>query len=132
MSPPSALLERVIRHLAYIYGDNPDGFEIPALAKELLTLMRLPIDAESVERFTNHWSQHDTYVITYGDTFLSDTANPLATLKLFLDDHSDGLLTGVHVLPFYPWSSDDGFAVLDYSSVNEALGDWEDIKACGL
>ena len=37
----------------------------------------------------------------------------------------------MHILPFYPWSSDDGFAVLDYSSVNEALGDWADIEAIG-
>jgi sucrose phosphorylase len=35
----------------------------------------------------------------------------------------------VHILPFYPFTSDDGFSVLDYSSVNESLGDWEDINA---
>jgi len=33
----------------------------------------------------------------------------------------------VHILPFHPWTSDDGFAVLDYSSVNESLGDWPDL-----
>ena len=38
-------------------------------------------------------------------------------------------MSWVHVLPFHPWTSDDGFSVLDYSSVNEALGDWSDISA---
>ena len=47
----------------------------------------------------------------------------------FLDDYTGGLVSGVHILPFYPWSSDDGFAVLDYSSVNESLGDWDEIRA---
>jgi len=32
-------------------------------------------------------------------------------------------------LPFYPFTSDDGFSVLDYSSVNESLGDWNDIQS---
>lgn len=29
----------------------------------------------------------------------------------------------------FPYSSDDGFSVIDYSSVNEGLGDWRDIQA---
>ncbi|NQX89837.1 MAG: alpha-amylase, partial [Halioglobus sp.] len=77
----------------------------------------------------NHWDQSDAIVITYGDTLQMEQEKPLATLKRFLDQYTDNLLSGVHILPFYPWSSDDGFAVLDYSSVNEALGDWNDIRA---
>jgi len=71
-------------------------------------------------------------VITYCDIILRPDAKPLATLKCFLDTHCEGLLSGVHILPYYPWGSDDGFAVLDYSSVNESLGDWslvQDIAA---
>jgi sucrose phosphorylase len=37
----------------------------------------------------------------------------------------------VHILPFYPWTSDDGFAVVDYLQVNTSLGDWDDILAIG-
>ena len=34
----------------------------------------------------------------------------------------------VHILPFFPYSSDDGFAVMDYYTVNPSLGDWADIQ----
>ena len=33
----------------------------------------------------------------------------------------------VHLLPFFPYSSDDGFSVINYRQVNESLGGWEDI-----
>ena len=37
-------------------------------------------------------------------------------------------VTGVHILPFFPYSSDDGFAIIDYTQVNPTLGDWSHIK----
>ncbi|MCB1615626.1 MAG: sugar phosphorylase, partial [Pseudomonadales bacterium] len=70
----------------------------------------------------------DAVVITYGDTFLSGTEKPLKTLLRFMDEKTDGSVNSLHLLPFFPYSSDDGFAVLDFSSVNEALGDWHDIE----
>ncbi|MAT91699.1 MAG: alpha-amylase [Halioglobus sp.] len=93
--------------------------------------MRLDPGEPPVPRQVNFWSQQDALVITYGDTFLREGEAPLHTLKSFLDEYAQGLLSGVHILPFYPWSSDDGFAVLDYSSVNEALGSWADVAAIG-
>ncbi len=39
-----------------------------------------------------------------------------------------GVVNTIHILPFYPYSSDDGFAVIDYKKVNEDLGNWDDIK----
>ncbi|MCK4709207.1 MAG: alpha-glucosidase C-terminal domain-containing protein, partial [Gammaproteobacteria bacterium] len=35
----------------------------------------------------------------------------------------------IHILPFYPYSSDDGFSVINYKKVNENLGEWPDIEA---
>ena len=57
---------------------------------------------------------------------------PLKTLHGFLTQRLGALVSWVHVLPFHPWTSDDGFAVLDYSSVNEALGTWSDITRLGV
>ena len=51
------------------------------------------------------------------------------TLKYFLDDCLRDSVTAVHILPFFPYSSDDGFAVMDYLAVNESHGDWQDIEA---
>jgi sucrose phosphorylase len=128
MTEQDPLRDRVQRHLDAIYHDNPLGAELDGLADDLLALMRLEENAAAPEPFANHWDQSDVIVITYGDSVLSEEEKPLQTLKRFVDDHGEGLVTGLHILPFYPWSSDDGFAVLDYSSVNEALGTWSDIE----
>jgi len=122
------LLERVLRHVEAIYHDTPLTLPTVELAGELLQLMRLEDVNVSPQQHVNHWSQRDALVISYGDTLLREGEKPLVTLKHFLDSYGEGLLTGVHILPFYPWSSDDGFAVLDYSSVNEFLGTWEDVS----
>jgi sucrose phosphorylase len=122
------LRDRVQRHVEAIYHDNPLVADLDGLADELLAIMRIEAVDQTPDFYVNHWDQGDVIMITYGDSVLSEGEKPLQTLKTFLDTHSDGLLTGLHVLPFYPWSSDDGFSVLDYSSVNEALGDWGDIE----
>jgi sucrose phosphorylase len=125
------LLEHVQRHIDAIYHDNPLGADLDGLAEELLECMGLQDEDPLPPRYVNHWDQRDAIVITYGDSILNGDEKPLRVLKRFLDEHTSGLLSGIHILPFYPWSSDDGFAVLDYSSVNEALGDWSDIEVIG-
>ena len=126
---PLQLSDRVQHHLDMIYHANPLDADLTGLAEELLTVMRLAPETPLAPVHVNLWDQRDTLVITYGDSILHPDEKPLTTLKQFLDRHSEGLLTGVHILPYYPWSSDDGFAVLDYSSVNEALGDWSLVRA---
>lgn len=55
----------------------------------------------------------------------------LGRLGAFLDDRAPGLFSYLHILPFYPYSSDDGFSVIDYRAVDPALGSWEDVEALG-
>ena len=56
---------------------------------------------------------------------------PLRTLAEFCNQHLTGVVSGIHVLPFFPWTSDDGFAVKNYRQVAPALGDWKDIARLG-
>ncbi|MEP1472028.1 MAG: sugar phosphorylase [Halieaceae bacterium] len=126
-NPASALPERVRHHLEAIYHN--ENYDLEALATELVAAMRLQSPSVEPQQHINHWDQRDAIVITYGDSLLRNNEPPLVTLKHFLDEHTDDVLTGVHILPFYPWSSDDGFSVLDYSSVNESLGGWDEISA---
>ena len=126
-NPGVALLERVRHHLEAIYHADPP--DLDELAAALIAQMRLESPPAEPEQYVNHWDQRDTIVITYGDSLQCADELPLVTLKRFLDEHTDGVLSGVHILPFYPWSSDDGFSVLDYSSVNESLGGWQEISA---
>ena len=78
---------------------------------------------------SNPWSEHDAWLITYADQFQTEGELPLRTLDRFLNLHLDGWLNGIHVLPFYPWSSDDGFSVTDPTSVNPAYGDWTSVES---
>lgn len=72
-------------------------------------------------------SEQDVLLITYGDQVREPGVPPLRTLREFFRAHLSDCLSGVHVLPFYPSSSDDGFAVVDYRQVDPVLGTWEDI-----
>jgi sucrose phosphorylase len=74
------------------------------------------------------WNHDNVLLITYGDSICSPDQHPLAVLADFLETYLKDTVTGVHVLPFFPYSSDDGFAIIDYLQVNPKLGDWDDIR----
>lgn len=74
------------------------------------------------------WSQNDALLITYGNSIIDGVHKPLDLLSDFLARYMDGTLNAVHILPFFPYTSDDGFAVSDFRSVNPQLGDWADIN----
>jgi sucrose phosphorylase len=77
------------------------------------------------------WDQHDALLITYADMVSADAEPPLATLRRFLQRRVGDAVSAVHVLPFFPSSSDDGFAVIDYRAVDPALGGWQEIAGLG-
>ena len=63
-------------------------------------------------------------LITYADSM----GGNLRELYEILDEYFEGVVGGVHILPFYPSSGDRGFAVINYDSVDSAFGNWEDIR----
>jgi glycosidase len=67
-------------------------------------------------------------LIIYGDGIRRRGETPLHTLAGFLRDHVGHVLSDVHLLPMFPWTSDDGFAVVDHREVNPALGTWADVE----
>jgi len=73
-------------------------------------------------------SEKDTILITYGDQIQRQGEPPLLTLKNFLDNYLKDIVNCVHILPFYPYSSDDGFSVISYSEVDPKLGSWNEIE----
>ncbi|WP_347861493.1 sugar phosphorylase [Salimicrobium sp. PL1-032A] len=73
--------------------------------------------------------EKDIMLITYGDSIRKDGERPLHTLKGFLNKYVGETINSVHILPFYPYTSDDGFSVQDYLEVNPELGGWEEIHA---
>ena len=76
---------------------------------------------------TRGLSERDAMLITYPDQIRDPDKPPLECLHEFAEQRLRGMLNGIHLLPFYPSSSDDGFSVVDYRSVDPEYGDWEDI-----
>ena len=66
-------------------------------------------------------------LITYGDGIRRHGETPLHTLAGFLHAHVGDAFSDVHLLPMFPWTSDDGFAVVDHRAVNPTLGTWDDV-----
>lgn len=74
------------------------------------------------------FSEKDCFLITYPDSVKKESEVSLKTLYDFLTVRYPSLFSYVHILPFYPYSSDDGFSVMDYYSVNPDVGNWDDIS----
>lgn len=73
-------------------------------------------------------TQKDVILITYGDQVFQQNETPLSTLNNFLNKYVQDVINTVHILPFYPYSSDDGFSVVDYKGVCPLKGSWKDIE----
>ncbi|MFH0880433.1 MAG: alpha-amylase family glycosyl hydrolase [Lentisphaerota bacterium] len=120
------VMERLRNHFALLYGPH----EAQRCCERLAMLIgRYGIGFELAAQ--RSWNEGDALLITYGDMLSSPTEPPLKTLKRFLDSHVREAIRFVHILPFYPYSSDDGFSVMHYRTVNPALGSWEDVRALG-
>jgi sucrose phosphorylase len=74
------------------------------------------------------WSEREAILITYPDQVREPGKPPLAALAAFCRQHLSGLISGLHLLPFYPSSSDDGFSVVDYRQVDPAFGTWDEVQ----
>ncbi len=122
-----SLFKRISQRLRVLYGD--------ALLPRLLNRLELVVGRYGVgvtcpdPADCRGWDQRDAVLICYGDMVHADGEAPLQTLRRVLTERIGDALSAVHVLPFFPYSSDDGFAVIDYRAVDPALGSWDDILA---
>lgn len=73
-------------------------------------------------------TERDVILITYGDMVQQPDHTPLANLGSFLKRYLAEIVNTVHILPFFPYSSDDGFSVIDYHAVNPEFGSWADVE----
>jgi glucosylglycerate phosphorylase len=115
--------ETIRDHLVALYDPETGGAAFERLASRLA---RLP-----ARRGLGELTQRDAILITYGDQVSEPGVAPLRTLADFCRKHLRGVVSGVHILPFFPSSSDDGFSVIDYRAVDPALGSWADVMRLG-
>ncbi|ASP39480.1 alpha-amylase [Bacterioplanes sanyensis] len=122
-----AALQRLTARLQSIYAELPD-VDCGAVAAQILRLMTAFQEQRSQPvADSERWSQQDIILITYGNSIQNGADVPLQTLAQFLRQHLLDTINAVHLLPFFPYSSDDGFSVIDYRQVNPDWGDWGDI-----
>jgi sucrose phosphorylase len=124
-----ALHQKIRQQIEFIYAEVALDTGADYLATDLLQIMRLDKICHPQRPYHNNWSEKDTILITYGDSIRTADEKPLKTLHRFLKDHSENIFKNVHILPFFPSSSDGGFAIVDFSGVDKELGDWTDIQA---
>jgi len=118
-------MDTVKQLLIKIYGEPTGKLALERLAP---VIDKFPAVPGTKKEF---FSQEDIILITYGDTLSRAEQAPLATLHEFAAGYLKGAVSAVHFLPFFPYSSDDGFSVSDFFAINPELGSWEDVKAIG-
>lgn len=122
------LLQRLAAMLHILYPDH----DSVALARQVVQRFWPEGRTPTRPRHSSEkplWDERNVVMITYGNSILEDDDKPLKTLHKFLKNHIGETISAVHILPFFPYSSDDGFAVIDYLQVDENLGDWGDVEA---
>lgn len=113
------LTKQIDNHLTSLF-DEPKRSDI---ADRLAKL----IDTQQVIPPIEPLNEKNIYLITYGDSIQSANQKPLQALRTMLDETVSDIITDVHLLPMFPYTSDDGFSVTDYLQINPELGDWSDI-----
>ncbi len=121
--------EKLREHLEFLYGKS----QVATLQGQIQTLLDGHCNALNQPKLTkeeadNKFSEKDVILITYGDIVQRPSQPALQSLKAFLDQHLNENVNTIHILPFFPYSSDDGFSVIDYRKVDPKLGTWEDIR----
>lgn len=115
--------QKILNKFQEIYGKRAFAY-LPELM-DVLEGFNLP----ETNQAGNNLSENDTILITYGDAVRSKNQNPLQALRRFLVENVQEAINAVHLLPFFPYSSDDGFSVIDFDKVDPNLGTWADIDS---
>ena len=127
--------ERIIEKLTVLYGEidaQAVYWEVERImqvhhAHRPVEMLRTETAFDPRDRFT----EEDVVAITYGDLIDSPNTHPLRALSIIFENLFRGVFSTVHILPFFPYSSDRGFSVIDYTEVDPKLGRWEDIARLG-
>ena len=115
--------EKVKKYLFEIYSNDLSKKQINNLYLDIKSIFTEVIKDKKKEL----WSEKDVLLITYADSIIKKNQKNLITLSNFLTKYCKEF-TYVHILPFFPFSSDDGFAVEDYKKIKKEHGSWNDLK----
>ena len=117
-----SFLEKVENLLVTIYGEE----YTPRYKEELMKTVEAWKQKEWKK--SAPLSEGNVYLITYGDAIQEEGQPTLKTLNKFIQEHTKEEITDVHLLPMFPYTSDDGFSVVNYRKIHRELGDWSDVE----
>ena len=130
---PPETLNKIFQRLCFLYGEDQAQKYLP----EFKRIMKVYFAYKPPEKITaeanltpaNRFTEKDIILITYGDLLRSNHSSPLASLIHILEKIPDfkKAINTLHILPFFPYSSDRGFSITDFRNVDPKLGSWQDI-----
>lgn len=130
ISPASR--DKLLNRLCVIYGEKVAKANMPELERIMQVYYAYkPVEMILHEKEFDHenrFTEKDVILITYGDLIRGHERSPLATLAKLCDTYLEGTINTLHILPFFPYSSDKGFSITDFEEVDPKLGTWEDIE----
>ena len=122
------LKKRIHLHIERIYSTSLNETEILEFSDNIYNLIVSKKTLHASSLLSDQWSEKTTVLITYANSITStNNMSPLSSLQKFVSSKCQQFIDTVHILPFFPSSSDDGFAVKDYYNVDNEFGDWKDI-----
>ncbi|WP_311736233.1 sugar phosphorylase, partial [Enterobacter cloacae] len=108
--------------ISLVYGDSFSEMQLESLSEKISSAANV-----ISEKRKSDWDEKDVVLITYADQFYNEGENALPVFTRFYNKWLSRSFSHVHLLPFYPWSSDDGFSVIDYHDVAPETGTWQDV-----
>ena len=122
------LKKRIHLHIERIYSTSLNETEILEFSDNIYNLIVSKKTLHASSLLSDQWSEKTTVLITYANSITStNNMSPLSSLQKFVSSKCQQFIDTVHILPFFPSSSDDGFAVKDYYNIDNEFGDWKDI-----
>ena len=127
------LHDRMLERLRVLYTE-PVARSTVAEIERILQVFSAHKPLELIERErafhpADRFTERDVILITYGDLLYKKHQSPLKTLGDFCHAYLRGTINTIHILPFFPSSSDRGFSIIDFETVDPLLGSWQDIEA---
>ncbi|MFC1896605.1 alpha-amylase family glycosyl hydrolase [Thermodesulfobacteriota bacterium] len=128
---PKETSRKILDLLAFLYGKGIAEECLPKVERlmKVYYAHKTPELVAFEESFnpTERFNEEDSMLITYGDLIQTPGESPLDTLVEFCETHLKRTINTLHILPFFPYSSDRGFAIVDFEQVDPRLGNWDDI-----
>ncbi len=121
---------KIYKLLETIYSDNTTE-EINFISNQLLQILDDFSEKSAYEEISNkeRWNESHSVLITYADSIYKNGEATLITLRDLLSNYFGSLSKVVHILPFLKSTSDGGFAVSSYETLEEKFGSWDDLKS---